>query len=270
MLLGDAHVEAPLRKDFGETVKAGARGHRRGNRHDLVVGPRLLDQRIGEDPRIARRSAARGLLRAGDDVEAADPMELVGGGLGRLVALALLRDHMNQDRAVLRVAHIAQHGQQMIEIMSVDGTDVIEAKLLEQRAAGPEAARIFLGARRPALPAFGEDLGELLRPIAQLPVRLPGDEAREISAHGADRRRDRHVVVVEDHDQPGVHGAGIVHRLIGHASAHRAVADHGDHVVLLAGEVAGDRHAKPRRDRGRGVARAKNVIFALAALAEAG
>ena len=31
-----------------------------------------------------------------------------------------------------------------------------------------------------------------------------------------------------------VHRAGVVHRLIGHAGAHRAVADHGDDVVLAA------------------------------------
>jgi hypothetical protein len=58
----------------------------------------------------------------------------------------------------------------MIEIMPVDGADIVEAELLEQRAAGPEATRIFLGARRPALPGLRQDLGELLRPIAQLPV----------------------------------------------------------------------------------------------------
>ena len=56
-------------------------------------------------------------------------------------------------------------------------------------------------------------------------------QPRQIGAHGAGRRRDRHVVVVEDDDQPGVERAGIVHRLIGHAGRHGAVADDGDDVV---------------------------------------
>ena len=38
-------------------------------------------------------------------------------------------------------------------------------------------------------------------------------------AQGADRRRDRHVVVVQNHDQPVARRLGIVHRLIGHAGA---------------------------------------------------
>ena len=196
-------------------------------------------------------------------------MELVGGILRVLVAFALLGDDVDQDRAVLRVAHVAQDGKQMIEIVSVDRPDIVEAHLLEQRAAGPEAAGVFLGARRPALPGLGQDLGELLRPVAELPVGLAGDEASEIGAHGANRRRDRHVVVVEDDDQARIHGAGIVHGLIGHARAHGAVADDADHIVRLAGEVARHRHAEPGRDRGRGVTGAERVVFALLALAEA-
>ena len=94
-------------------------------------------------------------MRAGDDIELADAVELVGGDLGRPVALTLLRHDMDQDRPVLHGAHIAQNGEQMIEIVAVDRADIIEAELLEQRAAGPEAAGEFLGARRPLLPALG-------------------------------------------------------------------------------------------------------------------
>ena len=69
-----------------------------------------------------------------------------------------------------------------------------------------------------------------------------------------------------------LHGAGIVHRLIGHARAHRAVADHGDDVarVLLSLQVAGDGHAEPGGDRGGGMGRAERVVFALRAAGEAG
>ena len=159
VLLGDADVERALGKDFGEAVEARARRHGRGDGDDLVVGARFLDQRIGEYLGVARRRAG-GLrfLRAGHDIELADAVELVGRDFGRAVALALLGHDMNQDRAVPHVAHVAQHGQQMIEIVPVDRADIIEAELLEQRAAGPEAAGELLGAGRAALPALGQDL----------------------------------------------------------------------------------------------------------------
>jgi len=43
-----------------------------------------------------------------------------------------------------------------------------------------------------------------------------------------------------------------------------------DHVVIAAGEVAGDRHAEAGGDRGRGVRGAERIVVALAALGEAG
>ena len=64
--------------------------------------------------------------------------------------------------------------------------------------------------------------------------------------------------------------AGIVHRLVGHAGRDRAVADDADDVVVVAGEIARDRHAEAGGNRGRGMRRAEAVVFALRALGEAG
>ena len=113
-------------------------------------------------------------------------------------------------------------------------------------------------------------LGDLLADLAQRRVGAPRDQPRQIGRQRADGGRDRHLVVVEDDDQPRVHRAGVVHRLIGHAGRHRAVADHRDHVALLAGEIARDRHAEAGRDRGGGMRGAEAVVFALGALGETG
>ena len=158
----------------------------------------------------------------------------------------------------------------MVEIVAVDRADIEEAELLEHRAAGEEGAGVFLGAPRALAHEAGQVLGEVLGPVAQAAIGLAGDETGEIGAHRAGRRRDRHVVVVEDDDQPGVERAGIVHRLIGHAGAHRAVADDRDDVVGAVREIAGDRHAEAGGDRGRGVAGAEGVVLALRPLGEAG
>ena len=106
--------------------------------------------------------------------------------------------------------------------------------------------------------------------IAEAGIGARRHQPRQIGAHRADRRGDGHVVVVEDDDQPVLVGAGIVHGLIGHARAHRAVADHRDHIVVAALEVARHRHADAGRDRGRGMGRAERIIFAFAALGETG
>ena len=177
---------------------------------------------------------------------------------------------MNQDRPGLAVAHVLQDRQQLVQVVAVDRADIIEAQLLEHRAAGDHAARELLGAQRADLQRLRQLGGKLLADLAQRAIGVAGEQPRQIARHRADRRRDRHVVVVEDDDQARVHRAGIVHRLIGHAGGHRAVADHGDDVVLAAGEVARHGHAERRRNRGRGMRGAERVVFALGALGEAG
>ena len=111
---------------------------------------------------------------------------------------------------------------------------------------------------------------ELFADVEHPAVGLAGIEPRQIGRHGADRRRNRHVVVVEDDDQPRIPRAGVVHGFIGHAGRHGAVADHGDDVVVLAGEVARHRHAEAGGDRRRGMGGAERVVFAFGALGEAG
>jgi len=51
----------------------------------------------------------------------------VGGAFRRRIAFALLGDDVHQDRAVLRVADVLEHRQQVIEVVTVDWPDVEEA-----------------------------------------------------------------------------------------------------------------------------------------------
>ena len=135
MLLGDADVEGAVGEGLVEDVDAGARRHRRGDADDLVVLLGFLDQALAEHVLVGRRVRLGLGLRAGGDVELDHGVIFVGGGFRRAVALALLRDDMDQDRAGLHVADVLQHRQQMVEVMAVDRADIIEAEFLEQRAA---------------------------------------------------------------------------------------------------------------------------------------
>src|SRR5581483_1093908 len=190
----------------------------------------------------------------------------------RRVALALLRAYMHEDRAVRGLAHILEHRDELRQIVPVDDADIIEAELLEQRAAGDGAVGVILRARGIVLDEFRDPqpLRHLLAEVAQRHIGAAGEQTGEISRHGADRRRNRHLIVVEDDDQAPVHGSGIVERLIGHACGHGAIADDADHIVLAAGEIARHGHAESGRDRRRRMRSAEAVVFAFRALGEAG
>src|SRR3546814_12357940 len=82
----------------------------------------------------------------------------------------------------------------MLHVVAVDRADVVEAELLEQRAAGHQAARILLGALGGDLDGLGEALDDLAPEMAQRAELLGGEQAREILVERADRRGDRHEI----------------------------------------------------------------------------
>src|SRR5690606_12734982 len=147
MLLGDADVEGTVRKRLAEQVEAGARGHGSGDGDNLIVLARLLYQGFGEDLGVARCVGRRLGLRTGNHVEPGYAVILVGGRLRRRIALALLRDDVNENRTFAVVAHVPQDRNKVRKVVPVDRPDVVEAQFLEQRAARNISARMFYGAR---------------------------------------------------------------------------------------------------------------------------
>ena len=270
MLLGDAHVEHPVGKTLAEDVEPGAVGHRGGDADDALVALRLPDQGVGEDLGVGRRVGGRLLLRPGRHVELGDAVVAVGAGLGGLVALALLGDRVDQHRPVRPRLDGAQHRQDLAQVMPVDGPHIGEPQRLEQGAADGELLEQVLGAARPLPERPRQQAGRALGHRGEVLEGLARPEAGEVARHRPHGRGDRHLVVVEDHDELRAERAGVVHRLVGHARRHRPVADHRDGVPALAeAEIARRREAQRRRDRGRGMRRPERVVGAFRALGEA-
>ena len=215
---------------------------------------------------VRRRVRNALLLFTGGDVEFDDAVIFVLRGFGWRVAFAFLGADVHKERAIVRAADIFQNRQQLAEIVAIDDADVIEAEFFEQCAAGDKAARKFFREVCLLLEKFRQVVGDLLADVAKRHVRRTRQQTREIIRHGANGRCNRHLVVIQDNDQAPVHGAGVVHRLIGHPRGNRAIADHADHVMLLAGKVACHSHAQTCRYRCRGVGGAEAVVFAFGTL----
>ena len=171
---------------------------------------------------------------------------------------------------MVHVAHVLQDRHEVLKVMTVDGAHIIEPHLLEEGAAGEHRPAVLFPLSGELVEALGKLLHELLREIPEALINARGGGAREVGGHGAHRRSDRHVVIVQDDDEFAVRGTRIVHRFIGHACGHGAVADHRDGVTVLALEVPADGHAEGGGDRCGSVGRAERVVFAFRALGEAG
>ena len=89
----------------------------------------------------------------------------------------------------------------MVEVVAVDRPDVIKSELLEHRAAGPEIAGEFLGLAGAVVDELRQMAAELFRCLASRAIGAAGHEAGKIGRQSAGRWRNRHFIVVQDHDE---------------------------------------------------------------------
>ena len=271
MLLRDPHVERAIRMRLLEQVQTRPVRHRRRDRNHPVVLVRFLDQAVRKHLCVGWRIRHTLVLRPRDHIKLRDTVILVGRVLRWCIALALHRHAMQQHRARnIRIPQVLQHRYQVVHVVTVDRPHVVEPEFLEQRAARHHAAGILFRPLRRHFHRMRQLLRDVLAEFAQLAILLRRQQTRQVIVQRPHRWGDRHLVVVQDHDQLRAHCAGVVHRLVGHARRHRAVADHRDHVaVLLTLQVAAHRETQARRDRGRGMRRTERIVFTLGALGEA-
>ncbi|KGX49628.1 hypothetical protein Y025_5571 [Burkholderia pseudomallei TSV32] len=268
VLLGDADVVVALREAFLELDHARAFAHRGRDADHARIEFRRVAQPFAEHLRVGLLRGRRRRFDAFRRVELAGPVIEHRVGLGELVALALLR-HDVQELRPAQLLDVLQRRDQRIEIVPVDRPDVVEAEFLEEGGRHDHALRMLLELAR-ELQHGRRDAQHALHARTRGRVEAARHQAREMAIQRADGRRDRHVVVVQDHEQLRVlRHARVVHRLERHAGRHRAVADHRDREAVVAVQLAADRHPERGRDRRARVCGAERVVFGFRAARKA-
>ena len=192
---------------------------------------------------------------------------VVGVLLGLRVAQALPGDHVQQHRAT-EVAGPPQRVLHQPLVVPVDGTDVLQAEVLEHHLRLQDVLDALLDAVQRAVkrrahqrcPGQGG-----LDVVQHILVPLADPDRGQMLGQAADRRLVGPAVVVDDHDQPGVLGRGdVVQRLPGHAAGERPVADDGHHgPVRLAAQLVGLGQAVGVGQAGGGVRVLHQVVLGL-------
>jgi hypothetical protein len=163
--------------------------------------------------------------------------------------------------AVEHAARVLERFEHVLDAVAADRTEIAEAERLEEQARRDERLERLLGLVRPFHQVAGHRRQELLRvalePAHQRLRHLARQERRERSDIG----RDRHLVVVQDHQQVLLlQLAGVVQRLEGHPAGHAAVADQRDRDARLAAVLFAARDTERGGNRGAGVTGAKMVV----------
>ena len=202
MLFGNAHVEVTIGEAALKLDHARALAHGRRDTHQTWVGLRHVAQPVAEHLREGGFGRGAGFDQAHGWVKLTWAVVGHRVGLGEFVALAFFRDHVQKLRAralVEQLHDVFQRGDERVQVVAIDGPDVIEAKFLEQGGWHDHAFGVFFKAlgqlkqgRRVFEHLFAHAFGR--------GVEAPAHELRQVAVERAHGRRDRHVVVVE-HDQ---------------------------------------------------------------------
>ena len=154
--------------------------------------------------------------------------------------MPLLGEHVEQHRAV-GVLDEFQIADQVCQRVPLDRAEVADAHRLKQHPAMERSLERILDAVEHPLHRFAHHRHPLDHPArlildAAVPGILAGDV--EVFGEGTDAWADRHLVVVEDHQEPLLEKAGVVEGLEDDSGRKGTVPDDGHTPpIVLAGEA---------------------------------
>ena len=115
VLLGDAHIEAPIGETLGELQQSGGIRHSSRKRNHLRSPLGYLDERLGESLCVAAFFQSRSVVHALDGVV-----------LCRGIAATFLGEHMN-DHRFAQLGGVAQSSFHACDVVAVEGARVAHA-----------------------------------------------------------------------------------------------------------------------------------------------
>ena len=260
-------IEEIVREFLLHDFQAGAFGHGRGQRHDRAVALDQLQNRAPENFRIGRAFRAVNEL-AVFDIERRRRMIGTGVSGCRHIALALAGHHVQQDRKIVFLGR-CEFLEHLAEIMAIDRTDVLDAQFFKKRSGhhhGPHQHFNFFGQ---FIQRFADDRNrfqDILDHFLHADVGPSGNQVVQMAGNAADIGRYRHLVVVENDDQPLLDLADMVQGFQGHAAGQGSVADDGDDMKFSTLAVAGNGQARGKTERGRGMTGVQNIVFTFIAV----
>ena len=161
-----------------------------------------------------------------------------------------------------------QRAHQRGDVVTVDRTEISESETLEQVAILQDTLLDDVACLLHCATQRRQSRQRIPYAVFETIVVARGGDAQQIVFQRTDIGVDRHIVVVENDEQVCLARARIVQTLECQSARHRSVADHRNHVVLLAFQTHCLGHTQRCRDRNRCVTAHKGVVTALATARE--
>ena len=126
-----------------------------------------MHQGIAKHLGISWRTRWGLLLFTGDDVEFRNAVVLISRTFSRSIAHALLGTDVNQHGFMVDLARIAQDRHQGVQVVTINHTNIVEAKLFKEGAPLDHTTSIFIRLARGIRERQGPDFNHLFGGFAQ-------------------------------------------------------------------------------------------------------
>ena len=262
----DADVEKALGVRLGKAVEAGAGFHCRGDGADPRVVAGQVRQGFSTDGTEGFAPAAEG--QPGLRVKGGDAVELVRILLGERIPLPFHGVDMHDDRR-MELPGPAENVAELIQIVPVHRAQILKAHVFK-KTAGPDGLFQVRFQVVDMIVHPGEMAHHAVIILFEPVISGPDADMGKMAGDAAHIPPDGHAVVVEDDDQRFAGGAGVVQALIGQAAGQGAVADDGQHLVILLFQRARPGHAQGDGNGIGCVARDECIVDAFVGLRKAG
>ncbi len=271
MLLGNTNIKEMILMRLGKNIQAGAVRHRSSNTHDFIVGISQLAQGFTKNLGIAYGCIRISNLFAGSNIKRSGTVELIGAFLGRLIALALFRQHVYHNRSVNLFGSL-QNIQQALQIMTINRSQISKAQLFKNRSRHHQVLYAAFQAADSLqhITAEFHIFEPALNIIFNFVIGFACTQLVQIFTHRAHVFGNRHFVIVEHNNHILMQHTGVIQRFESHTAGHGAVTDNSYDIIILTLQVAGAGHAKRCRNRRTGMTSTEGIVLAFATLREAG
>ena len=159
----------------------------------------------------------------------------------------------------------------MFEVVPIDRTAVLKPKLLEQQSGKNHAFGKLFGTTGKLL-HITADMGDLSQQLPRffthLPIKLASNRTAQVGRDRPDIFRDRHLIVVQDHEEIFSESSGMVQTFERHTGRHRPVTDDTHDFMFLLQLFTSFDHTERSRHPGPGMSGIECVVFTLLPLTE--
>ena len=153
--------------------------------------------------------------------------------------------------------------------MPINRADVIETKFFKQRARRNHTLDMLLGALS-KFKYWRHAFQHFFAAASHGRIKTSRHQLGKIIIERTHWPRDGHVIVIEDHQQVGIHRTSIVKCLECHAAAHCAITNDSHSTPIAPINFRRYRHSQSCADRCTSVRGTEGIVYTLSTIREAG